>query len=400
MLNLTKKINIPASKSISNRLLVLQYLYPQIQIENLSTAQDTVHLKNALESLAFPQSSPTEINIGHAGTAMRFLTALLSREKAKSFVLDGSERMRQRPIGILVKALQELGADISYQKKHGYPPLLINGKKLTKNKIQIPAHISSQYITALMLIAPRLPHGLQIVLSGKQVSTPYVSMTARLMRQAGIPVNFKGNIIDIAPVKNLPAQQFHVEGDWSSASYFYGRMLATDEKELILSPFLRNSLQGDAQIAEYFSKLGIETIFIPEKQQIILRKIPGFQLPATIAFDLLHTPDLAQTLAVTCLVLGIRCQLTGLETLKIKETDRLQALQTEMQKLGAGVHITNHSLEIFKPEIHINNPVEIATYNDHRMAMSFAILQKKFPMISIADKNVVIKSFPDFWNFF
>jgi len=391
------EIQIPASKSISNRLLILQYLFPEIQIKNLSTAEDSLTLYKALKSI---NTSPGEINIGHAGTAMRFLTALLSIHDGKSFILDGSKRMRQRPIGLLVDALNQLGADISYVSKKGYPPLQITGKTLKKNKIKIPANVSSQYITAMMLIAPKLPDGLIIELTGKQVSTPYIDMTLQILQQAGIKVIKQNSVIKIQPTKNLDPQVFHIEGDWSSASYFYGGLLFSNQPEIVLSSFFKPSIQGDSRVVEYFKKLGIKTVYMPEKQRILLQKIPNFKLPDFIEFDLLHTPDLAQTLAITCLALKIRCKLTGLETLKIKETDRLSALQTEMQKLGADVEISNDSLEITHPEIKTVKTITINTYNDHRMAMSFAILQKKYPVISIADKDVVIKSFPGFWQAF
>ena len=391
-----QSLNIPASKSISNRLLILQYLYPTLKINNLSTAEDTRVLQKALQQIS--ENDDSIINIGHAGTAMRFLTALLSTLEGKTFVLDGSERMRQRPVKILVDALKHLGADISYLQQDGYPALQIKGKKLTKNSVEIAQNISSQYISALLLIAPKLPGGLSLHLKGKQVSKPYVQMTLSILSKLGIRTEQNNEIIKVYPSNKLTDQQINIEGDWSSASYFYGSMSVLNQPEIRLKPFDKNSLQGDRQIVSYFKSFGIITSFNTD-QEIILTKQKDFMLPEFVNFDLLETPDLAQTLAVTCLALGIKCSLTGLQTLRIKETDRLFALQTEMQKLGAGVRISNDSFELFSPVVQYPN-VSINTYNDHRMAMSFAILQKKYPELVINHPEVVVKSFPNFWELF
>ncbi len=390
-------LHIPASKSISNRLLILRYLYPNIKIDNISSAKDTRILQEALISLK-SDNYKNFINIGHAGTAMRFLTALSAILPEKQTILDGSSRMRQRPIKILVEALQQLGADIQYGLKQGFPPLHINGQKLTKSSITIDAGTSSQYITALMLIAAKLPYGLQINLQGQLVSLPYIQMTLQILKHAGIEAYFTVNRIQIKPATQLSETNFEVEGDWSSASYFYGILALLRNQKISLSPFLADSLQGDSQLVNYYKKLGITTRFLPDKQ-IELSPVDNFVKPDCLTFNLLTTPDLAQTLAVTCLGMGIKCRLTGLQTLRIKETDRLQAMQSEMQKLGAGVTTGNDYLEIHTP--YIKQPdVIIKTYDDHRMAMSFAILQKIYPQLQIADKNVVIKSFPEFWQLF
>ncbi len=394
---MTKTYVIPASKSISNRLLVLQYLYPNLQLKNLSTSQDTVVLQKALQ-LIKSSGDNVNINIGHAGTAMRFLTALLATIEHKTFLLDGSDRMRQRPIGILVQALQNLGADISYTCQENYPPLKIKGKKKLLSVVRLKANVSSQYISALLLIGAQLPNGLQIHLDGKQVSKPYIHMTLDLLKKLGISIEQTADTIKILPKKSIEKNKIVIEGDWSSASYFYGAMSVLNKPEIILENFHQNSLQGDRRIADYFEKMGVQTRFLASGK-IHLSKISDFQLPEYLQFDLLETPDLAQTLATTCLALGIKCKLTGLQTLRIKETDRLAALQNEMQKLGATIKISEYSFELTKPNI-THTKVSIKTYDDHRMAMSFAILQKKFPDIQIKDKNVVVKSFPNFWELF
>jgi len=395
---MTKTYAIPASKSISNRLLILQYLFPNLQLENLSTSQDTLVLQKALQSISDNEQSPLTINIGHAGTAMRFLTALLSIIDQKSFLLDGSSRMRQRPIGVLVKALQDLGADITFEGQEGYPPLKITGKNNLLPEVSLQANVSSQYISALLLIGTYLPNGLTLKLKGQQVSKPYIQMTISLLEKLGISVEQTTDTIKILPKKSIEKNKIVIEGDWSSASYFYGALNVLPISEIILKNYQENSLQGDRKIVEYFEKLGIKTTFLPS-DHILLSKIPEFKTPDFLSFDLLETPDLAQTLATTCLALGIKCKLTGLQTLRIKETDRLAALQNEMQKLGAEVQITENSFELTKPTV-TNQNVSIETYDDHRMAMSFAILQKKYPSIQILEKNVVVKSFPNFWELF
>ncbi len=388
---------IPASKSISNRLLILQYLYPSLKINNLSTAQDTVVLQDALHQID-SKNGPISINIGHAGTSMRFLTALLSILEGHTFILDGSARMRQRPVKILVDALQKLGADISYLQNEAYPPLKITGKRLAGNEVTISQNVSSQYISALLLIASKLPNGLNLRLKGIQVSKPYVLMTLDILNSLGIPTEQTGDTIKVYPIKDIKEQSVNIEGDWSSASYFFGALAVLRKQPVTLMPFDKNSIQGDRKVADYFQSLGITTDF-DKGQKIIIKPDKTFTKPEFLSFDLLGTPDLAQTLAVTCLSLGIKCRLTGLQTLHIKETDRLLALKTEMQKLGASVVITNDSLEIVSPEITQTN-VNIDTYEDHRMAMSFAILQKKYPGLVINQPEVVKKSFPGFWEIF
>lgn len=395
--NVLKTAMLPGSKSITNRLLILQAIFPNIKLENVSSAMDSMVLKDALQQLATSKDNHLNINIGHAGTAMRFLTAFLSIQEGKSFILDGSERMRQRPIKILVDALKTLGADIAYEDKIGFPPLRITGKKIEKNYIEVDSGISSQYISALMLIAPKLPKRLNINLKGKSVSMPYVYMTLNLLKHLDIPVRMHQNTIEITPKKQVDALVYTIESDWSAASYFYGALTVLRDRKIQLQFLEKDSLQGDAYLVKLFEKFGIATKFLPHGK-LEISVTTDFTLPTEIEMNLLAQPDLAQTFAVLCLALKIPCKLTGLQTLRIKETDRLQALKNEMEKLGASVIITDDSLQMTPPDLLTKN-VSIDTYNDHRMAMAFAILQKIHP-IKILDKDVVAKSFPDFWKTF
>lgn len=383
------KLTICGSKSESNRALMLNQLFDQtIQIENLSDAQDTALLQKAFSS------TDTIIDVHHAGTAMRFLTAYFSIQKDREVVLTGSERMKERPIGILVDALRQLGAEINYLEKENFPPLQIKGQSITQNQIQLQANISSQYITALMLIGAKLVNGLKIQLIGKVTSLPYITMTVTMMRKLGIDVEFKQNIISVKYHKSLNPQIFKVESDWSSVSYFYAIAALSDEPKLELSSFFENSLQGDSKLVEiYRIYFGVRTEFIDN--QIILTKDKKF-IPKPFVLDLNQTPDLAQTIAVTCAGLKVKCKLTGLETLKIKETDRLIALQKELSKVGAITEITNASLEIISFTSPESMPC-IETYNDHRMAMAFAVLYQKMDL-EILDPLVVVKSYPRFWD--
>jgi len=308
-------------------------------------------------------------------------------------VLTGSQRMQERPVKLLVDALKSLGADISYEKNEGFPPLRIKGKTLIENKVCLQANISSQYISALMLIAASLPQGLEITLDGQITSVPYISMTLEIMQIAGIKGSFKENRILIEHQDELASKTINIESDWSSASYFYSLAAISETASLSLSNYRESSLQGDSCIAEIYEQLGVKTIF--EGNSVNLEKQPC-KFPKRIVKDLRNSPDIAQTIAVTCLALGIECELTGLHTLKIKETDRLVALKTEIEKFGAKVDITNDSLQLF-PAKTLKEDVSVATYNDHRMAMAFAPLALKVPL-NIEDAGVVSKSYPTFWK--
>lgn len=386
--NLKSQISITGSKSETNRLLLLQALYPNLSIENVSNSDDSEVMIEAL------QSTSNEIDVHHAGTAMRFLTAFFAIREGSEVVLTGSSRMKERPIQILVEALNQLGADISYVENEGFPPIKIKGKKITNYKISLPANISSQYISALLLIAPKLENGLELTLVGEITSVPYIKMTLALLNEIGVETSFEGNKIKVSHAKNIEATQLTVESDWSSASYWFS-IIAMSEigAEITLSSYKENSLQGDSFLSEIYRNFGVTTTF--ENNSIKLKKTENCQL-SSVNFELNNCPDIAQTIAVTCFGLGIACDLTGLHTLKIKETDRLEALKTELKKLGAEISVTNDSLHL-KASLQINENISIATYQDHRMAMAFAPLALKIP-ICIENAEVVSKSYPSFWD--
>ena len=385
---INNSFNISGSKSESNRLLILKYLLKNIEIRNLSDSDDTISLQNALNS---PSGS---VDIHHAGTAMRFLTAYFSIQVNKNYEIFGSRRMHERPIEILVDALNDLGADIKYLSKKGFPPLKINGKELDRDQVYLDTNISSQYITALILIAPVMKNGLVINLVGNITSRPYIEMSLSILKRIGIQTSFINNKIKIKPFKNEKKIVQTVESDWSSLSYFYSIVTLSKEANLKISSFLSNSLQGDKELVAIYKKLGVQTIF--DNGNVKLKKNQKVNLPKKIVLTLNDTPDLAQTIAVTCFGLGLPCDLFGLQTLKIKETDRLLALKTELEKLGANVEITNESLHLKKRK-KFNSNIEINTYDDHRMAMAFAPLAIIKPII-INDPKVISKSFPSFWN--
>ena len=390
ILNHPSKIKITGSKSESNRLLLLQALYPEIEIKNLSNSDDSQLMQKALKS------KESIIDIHHAGTAMRFLTAYFSIQANREVTITGSYRMKERPIKILVDALNDLGANIDYVENNGFPPLEIKGSRLKGGKVSLKANVSSQYISALLLIAPKLKKGLKLKLKGAVTSIPYIKMTLDLLNQIGINTNFEDNVIRIKPFsKKLKSNELLVESDWSSASYFYS-LIALSEvgTELHLSSYKANSLQGDSALVYIYEKFGVHTKF--NDDTIIIQKIKTIDKQSIIKLNLVETPDIAQTIAVTCLGLGVKCELTGLHTLKIKETDRLQALKTEIEKFGGSVKITDSTLRLSRVAS-LNNAITISTYHDHRMAMAFAPLALKTSLI-IEDANVVSKSYPDFWR--
>ena len=386
----SNSFEISGSKSESNRLLILNSIYGNLKIDNLSNSDDTVILDKYLTSLE------NQIDVHHAGTAMRFLTALLSIKTNKQFVITGSNRMKERPIKILVDALNKLGANISYCDKNGYPPLMIKGQDIVGGEISLSSQISSQYISALMLIAPILKKGLLINLEGQITSKPYLEMTLAILKKIGINCYFKNNIISIESCATINNSSISVESDWSSLSYFYSTVALSSSSELNIGTFYKSSIQGDIRLSEIYTKLGVETKFIESSSRVSLKKINDFNRPDHIDLDLTENPDIAQTIAVTCFGLGISCDLFGLHTLKIKETDRLEALKTELSKLGAIVKITNNSFHL-SPSFSINTGISIKTYNDHRMAMAFAPLALKTPL-TIKNPEVVTKSYKDFWK--
>jgi len=394
--NQKSEIKVTGSKSETNRFLLLQALFPNISLENTSNSDDSEVMVKVLQSSQLSTPNSQLYDIHHAGTAMRFLTAYFATKENSDVIINGSPRMKERPIKILVEALQQLGAEITYEENHGFPPIKIKGKKLSGSKVSLPADVSSQYISALLLIAPKLENGLELTLEGKITSIPYIKMTLALLKEIGVETTFDGNKITVSPLLEIPPSGVRglVESDWSSASYFYS-IVALSEigTEIKLSSYKENSLQGDSVLAEIYKDLGVETKF--ENNQIILSKSGNTNLQSAI-LDLNQAPDIAQTIAVTCFGLGIGCHLTGLHTLKIKETDRLEALQIELEKLGAAISVTNDSLTLEISSI-THRGVAINTYNDHRMAMAFAPLAL-ITDITINDAEVVSKSFPDFWN--
>ena len=391
--NLQAAIKITGSKSETNRLLLLQALFDNISISNSSNSDDAIAMAAGLKV------DQGVVDIHHAGTAMRFLTSYFASSEGKEVVLTGSKRMTERPIKILVDALRSLGADIQYTQNEGYPPLKIKGKKLTQSKVVMAANVSSQYISSLLLIAPSLENGLELELEGKITSVPYIKMTLSLLDAIGVQNSFKGQLIKVGAKKAVVAQELVVESDWSSASYFYSLCALADlGSQITLSSYKKDSLQGDSVLREIYEHLGVETQF--DHHKIHLKKVAHLSdelIQNGLVWDLANAPDIAQTIAVSCFGLGIGCQLSGLHTLKIKETDRLVALFNELSKFGAEVHIDDQSLTLNAFDGVLNSDVSVATYNDHRMAMAFAPLALK-ASFKIEDAMVVTKSFPDFWE--
>ena len=388
-----KTIQISGSKSISNRLLILESLFKNIKIGNLSNSQDTQLLKKAL-------SEDTEIvDIHHAGTAMRFLTSYYSIFEGKTTILTGSKRMKERPIKNLVTALQDLGVEIEYLENEGFPPLKIIGKKITQTQVNVPANISSQFITSLLLIAGKLENGLEINLIGEVTSRSYIEMTLDILTKFGIKNSFEGNSIKVEPFTindHLSLINYEVESDWSSASYFYS-ICALGRETIHLKSFYKKSTQGDSAIAKIYEDFfGIKTIFSEDEHKITLQPDPNFPFPEKIILDMNNCPDIAQTLCVTAAALKIPFEISGLGTLKVKETDRLLALHIELKKLGTETEITDLTIK----SISFNEPEEnisIKTYQDHRMAMSFAPFSL-IKELNIEDEDVVEKSYPMFWK--
>ncbi|WP_396167296.1 3-phosphoshikimate 1-carboxyvinyltransferase [Flavobacterium sp.] len=391
-------ISITGSKSETNRLLLLQALYPNLTLENVSNSDDSEVMMEAL-NLKPTTHNLQPINIHHAGTAMRFLTAYFAIQEGSEVLLTGSSRMKERPIKILVDALKQLGAEIIFTENEGFPPIKITGKKLTQNKVSLAANVSSQYISALLLIAPKLENGLELTLEGAITSMPYIQMTLALLNEIGVTTSFENNTITVNPTPNTQhPTPITIESDWSSASYYYS-IIALSEigTQITLSSYKQNSLQGDAALVKIYKDFGVETVF-NSNNSITITKLATYNLQPT-TYNLNNSPDIAQTIAVTCFGLGIGCYLTGLHTLKIKETDRLEALKTELTKLGASISVTNDSLTLLMSDSNfvIVKSKAIATYQDHRMALAFAPLALKTDII-IQDAEVVSKSYPTFWN--
>jgi 3-phosphoshikimate 1-carboxyvinyltransferase len=386
--NLTGKIRLPFSKSISNRLLVIQaFAKEPFCIHNLSESDDTIYMHKAFDN------NSSKINIGHAGTAMRFLTAYYAAV-GQSKIITGSERMQKRPIGVLVDALNSLGADISYIKTNGFPPIKTSGKLLNGKEINLNGSVSSQYISALLLIAPILPDGLTIKITDTLISSSYVALTLGMMHDFGILSSWKGNTIEI-PHQNYQSRDYTVEADWSAASYWYQLALLSDEAEIELEGLFNHSFQGDYAIADIFQLLGIETVF--HSSGVTIRKRE--KKCDLFSYDFLNNPDMVQTLIVSLCLKGIPFKLTGAQSLRIKETDRIAALQQEMGKLGFRIHESQPGvLEWDGKKSPAEKSIQIETYDDHRMALAFAPAALYFPGMVINDIEVVTKSYPNFWN--
>ncbi len=402
------EISLPSSKSISNRVLIIRALSKKdFNIRNLSRSDDTKLMQSLLDKIenqknigeAVESIRTNLLNCENAGTVMRFLTAYLSHKPGKWF-MTGTERMKQRPIGILVDVLRQIGANINYVEKKGYPPILIEGSELTGGKIEIDAGVSSQFITALLLIAPALPGGLELTLKNKISSLSYIEMTIKLMEHFGIKINHSGNTIAVKQQEYREAD-FNIEPDWTSASYWYEMAAFADEVDLTITGLKKESLQGDSVLPEIFKKLGVRTEFLNEGIGLYKDNIPS----DFFEYDFTNFPDLAQSVIVTCAGLNMPGNFTGLKNLKIKETDRLNALSTELKKNGANAEIVQGSkfrvrrseFDVFK-KIKNQKSKIVNTYGDHRMAMAFAPLSLLSGSIQIENPEVVSKSYPGFWE--
>ena len=381
-------ISLPGSKSISNRALILNALsLSNYEIENLSVCEDTRVISEAFAS------NTNVFDVRGAGTAMRFLTAFLAGVDGE-WIVQGSARMHERPILPLVDTLISLGADIEYIDKKGYPPLKIKGRKLKGGEVYLTASVSSQFISALIMIAPTMELGLKLNLEHEVMSKPYIHLTQKMMEEYGIRIKWTDNIITVKP-QPYTSVPYYVEPDWSAASYWYSFVALMPEAEVKLKGLKKNSMQGDANIVNLFSDLGVETVF--EEDGIILRK----KEVKTKKFfhNFINEPDLAQTFTVTCCLMNIHFFFTGLQTLKIKETDRIVALISELKKLGYVLRETeNGILEWDGERCLTDETIIIETYEDHRMAMSFAPASLKFENMYINHPGVVTKSYPSFWD--
>jgi len=387
---------LSGSKSISNRLLIMAFLAGKnIHFENLATADDTRLLSRSLKQIRICGSSqiPMIIDARNAGTFFRFLTAVLVTQKGL-WHLTGSQRMTERPVGHLVDALRELGADIRYCNKEGFPPLNIRGCRLKNGKVNIDASVSSQFISALMLIGPCMRSGLQIRLLGKKVSFPYVEMTRRLMREFGIKCRINDNMITV-PNGFYEPREMYVEPDWSSASYWYQMAALSDDAEIALPGFKKESVQGDSVCSGIFDRLGVQTEF--RRNGIILRKKEKAE--GEISLDLSGSPDLVPAVMATCAAKNVKVTITGVEHLRYKESDRIESLSRELAKTGARVEASGGTVKMIPGgDIPRKAGIVFETYGDHRLAMALAPLVLKLGRVSVKDPKVVEKSYPGYWE--
>ncbi|MDE5845012.1 MAG: 3-phosphoshikimate 1-carboxyvinyltransferase [Muribaculaceae bacterium] len=388
--------DLPLSKSMSNRALLISALTKGGIDDSIRFADcdDTKAMKSGL----LKEAEGGHVNVGAAGTAMRFLTAFFASRPGVEVVLDGSERMRKRPIGLLVDALKSIGADITYEMEDGFPPLRIKGGELRGGVVKIPGSVSSQYISALMMIGTTMTDGLTIKLEGKIISLPYILMTAVMMMRAGVNVMFHDRKIEIGHCDYSPVA-WTIEGDWSGASYWYELTASGATNGVRLGNLRQESIQGDSAVARYFDQLGVDTSFIEENGESVALLSHTNKLVDSLDIDLTGQPDIAQTIAVTSFLLGVPFNISGLSTLPSKETDRLQALRSELRRLGCNIKVINNEIITWDgkkctPDV---NP-RIRTYDDHRMAMAFAPAAVNFPGLIIENVEVVSKSYPEFWN--
>lgn len=395
--HLSGSIVLPASKSISNRLLILDHLFPgKLTLSNLSEADDTLLLQNLLTRIRSSKTDspdPVTLDCANAGTVVRFLAALLAQQPGE-WILKGEPRMQQRPIGALVSALKSLGADIRYLGQEGYPPLLFHGTSLMGQQLDIEADISSQFITSLLLLAPTLPSGLTLNLVGEKVSMPYIEMTLQLLQRVGIEVHQDQEKLSVQPGILKPTE-IMVEPDWSSAAFLYEVAALSPGANILLKGLSYESLQGDRVLLDIFELLGVQSV----RSDSGISLVKSTQRAESLQFNFKDHPDIAPAVITTALILGLKGEFTGLKSLKIKESDRLNALLLGYQKMGAKMESDGEDRISFLPQrLSKDNQVRVEVFNDHRMAMTYAPLALYFTSVSVDDPHVVSKSYPDYWN--
>ena len=386
------EVNLPASKSISNRVLIINALAGgNSDVKNVAKCDDTDAMVNALSN-----ADVAEVNIGAAGTAMRFLTGFFAVQEGRTVLLDGSERMRHRPIKILVDALRSCGADIEYAGEEGFPPLRIRGKKLSASEISLRGNVSSQYISSVLMISPLVDGLERVKLTEEVISRPYIDMTLSLMRQFGVNTQWDGNDIVFEKGAEYKPLDYVVENDWSAASYWFQIQALLSDSKISMNGLFDESTQGDAALEQLFVPLGVKCS--KEGETVVLSADCG-SCAKTIEMDLLENPDLAQTIIVTLCMLERPFHITGLQTLKIKETDRIEALRTQLLKMGYVLSVGEDlSMSWDGTKCEPLDEIRIDTFDDHRMAMAFAPASVKFPGIIINDIEVVSKSYPEYWQ--